>query len=117
MKIADRIFRVIHIILCCVNIGSLFFGIMVLSGGGNIVYSFFRELSIGFCFPMLLMRVVYLQYILWGIIAIFTIANAIYKIKTKSVVKKTIYVDCIFWMIAIFELIYLERYFSAIIFF
>ena len=62
---------------------------MVLSGGGNIVYSFFRELSIGFCFPMLLMRVVYLQYILWGIIAIFTIANAIYKIKTKSVVKKT----------------------------
>lgn len=43
MKIADRIFRVIHIILCCVNIGSLFFGIMVLSGGGNIVYSFLES--------------------------------------------------------------------------
>lgn len=114
MKKAEKIFRIIHIILCFANIGSLFFGIMRFSGSGNKAYSFFRELSIELCFPMLLMRTIYLQYVLWGIIALFTIINVIYKIRTKSIAKKFVFIDCTFWITAIFELIYLESYFSAI---
>lgn len=115
MKKVEKSVRIIHIVLCLLNVSSLFFGIMLLTGGENEIYRFFREISIEFCFPMLLMRVVYLQYILWGIVAMFTIVNVIYKIKIKNIEKKIVFVDCAFWVIAIFELIYLERYFGAII--
>ena len=78
-------------------------------------YSVFKRLSLMFSVPMLLLRLAYLQYILWGIIAVFMIANVIYKIKTHSLNNKTLIVDCSFWILAIVELISLENYFNAII--
>ena len=115
MKKFEKSVRIIHIVLCLLNVGSLFFGIMLMTGGGNDVYSFFRELSIGCCFPMLILRIAYLQYILFGLIAIFSTVSYILKIKHKEIVRKNICIDCSLWLITIFELIYLEQYFAIII--
>ena len=114
MKKFEKIIRIVHIVLNGLNIGAVFFGIMKISGGGNFVYRIFRELSIGCCFTMLIMRMAYLQYILTGIIAIFSIINYGSKIKNKKVKKRNLCIDCSLWLITILELIYLEQYFAAV---
>ena len=115
MKRVEKIFRIVHIILCLLNIGSVFFGIMLMTSGGNNAYSFFRELSVSCCFPMLILRTAYLQYILFGVIAVFSIVNYISKIKKKEIIRKNIFLDCSLWAITVFELIHLEQYFVNII--
>ena len=65
--------------------------------------------------PLLFMRVIYLQYIIFGLIAIFTIIKYIISIKNKEIIIKNIWTDVVLWTITIFELIYLESAFEAII--
>ena len=115
MKKIEKIVRILHIVLCLLNIGSIFFGIMLMIGGGNNAYSFFRELSISWCFPMLILRIAYLQYILFGVIDIFSIVNYIFRIKNKEVIRKNVFIDCFLWGITVFEIMNLERYFANII--
>ena len=114
MKRIEKANCIIHIIMCVLNFGSIFYALM---GGsiGTLLYSFFRRLSLAFSMPLLFMRVIYLQYIIFGLIAIFTIIKYIISIKNKEIIIKNIWTDVVLWTITIFELIYLESAFEAII--
>ncbi len=114
MKRIEKANCIIHIIMCVLNFGSIFYALM---GGsiGTLLYSFFRRLSLAFSMPLLFMRVIYLQYIIFGLIAIFTIIKYIISIKNKEIIIRNIWIDVVLWTITIFELIYLESAFGAII--
>ena len=114
MKKSDINIRIIHFIFVLLNIGSLFFGIMVFSMGGNIVYSVFRELSLSFGFPIFLMRSMYLQYILFVILVILYMKFYKKNIKSDVVTRKLIIIDVFLWGVTIFELVFLELYFLNI---
>lgn len=70
-----------------------------------------------FGMPLLFMRTIYLQYIVFGILAVLTITKYIYIVKNKKVSKKDIIVDIILWGITVVELIYIEEAFLAILWF
>ncbi len=114
MKRIEKANWITHIIMCILNLGSIFYALMV-SSIGTPLYSFFRRLSLTFGWSLLLMRIVYLQYIIFGLIAIFTIIKYIISIKNKEIIKRNIWIDVVLWIITIFELIYLESAFGAII--
>ena len=114
MKRIEKANCIIHIIMCVLNFGSIFYALMGCSIG-TLLYSFFRRLSLAFSMPLLFMRVIYLQYIIFGLIAIFTIIKYIISIKNKEIIIKNIWTDVVLWTITIFELIYLESAFEAII--
>lgn len=114
MKKTERNIRILHIILCLLNIGCLFFGIMVMFRGGNEGYRIFRDLNIGFCTPMFFMRLFFLQYIVFSVIAVLYAKIYIYKVKNKSLNKKILCLDIVLWTLAIVELFFLEDYFECI---
>lgn len=113
MRRIEKANRITHIIMCVLNLGSIFYALMVNSTGTSL-YSFFKRLSLAFGMPLLFMRVAYLQYIIFGLIAIFTIIRYIIFIKNREIIKRNIWIDVVLWTITIFELIYLENAFGAI---
>ncbi len=113
MKI-EKTARICHVVLCLLNIGAIFFAFMMLAETGPI-YSFFRQLSLGFSLPMMLMRAAYLQYILFAILAVLFVVVLIGKIKNKTINAKCLAWDLALWLISAFELIYLEIYYLNII--
>ena len=116
MKRIEKANRIIHIIICVLNFGSIFYALMTCSAGTP-MYSFFRRLSLAFSLPLLFMRFAYLQYIFFGLIAIFTVIKYIISFKNKEIAKRNIGIDIVLWIITVFELIYLEGAFEAIIWF
>ena len=114
MKRIEKSNWIIHIIMCVLTLGSIFYALMVCSIGTPL-YGFFRQLSLAFGWSLLLMRIVYLQYIIFGLIAIFTIIKYIISIKNKEIIIRNIWIDVVLWTITIFELIYLESAFGAIV--
>ena len=114
MKKIEKTNCIIHIIMCVLNLGSIFYAFMV-SSIGTPLYSFFRRLTLDFSMSLVFMRIVYLQYIIFGLIAIFTIMKYIISIKNKEIIIRNMWTDVILWTITIFELIYLESAFEAII--
>lgn len=119
MKKLEKIIRIVHTILCFLNLGCLFFALMKLSGGGNVPYRIFRWFNLLFIFvvPMFLMRLAYLQYVLFGIIAVLDVVIYVHKIKNKTVDKKHLLYDILLWIITFGELIFLEEYFLNILWF
>lgn len=115
MKKFEKIIRILNAILCFLDIGCLFFSSMTAFSGIHPVYRIFRSLSFAFSLPMFFMRTVYLQYILYGIIAVSYIVIYWFKIKNKCIVKKYLYTDIILCSIAIAELFFLESYFINIL--
>ena len=71
MKI-QKINRIIHSVMCAMNLGAVFYALMSWSIGTPF-YGFLRQMSLAFGWPLLLMRVFYLQYIIFGCVAVFTI--------------------------------------------
>ncbi len=112
----EKIVRILHTILCALHLGCLFFGLMKATGGGNVPYKIFRWFNLlpFFVLPMFFMRIFYLQYIIFGLIAIFDIIIYIYKITEKSIDKKLLIYDVVLWIITIGELLFLEDYFLNI---
>ncbi len=108
---------ILHALMCLLNIGSVFFGVMAVSGGGNEIYRIFRSLSLSCALPMVFMRLFYLQYIVFGLIAVFSLVNNYRKIQNKSMRRRTIAVECTLWIVAAIELLYLEQYYINIIWF
>ena len=113
MKRFEKANRIIHIITCFLNLGTIFYALMVCSTRTPL-YGFFRRLSLSFGMPLLFMRALYLQYIIFGLIAVFTV---IVYTKNKERVKRNVLVDVLLWTTTILELIFLERAFEAIVFF
>ena len=116
MKKIDNTNKIIHIIMCVLNLGSIFYALMVCSIGTPL-YGFFSRLSLAFGMPLLFMRLAYLQYIIFGVLAIFTIIKYIVFAKNKEIAKKNIWIDGVLWLITVFELIYLENAFKSILWF
>ena len=116
MKRIDKVIRIIHSVLCVLNLGSIFYALMVCSIGTSL-YAVFRRLSLAFSIPLLFMRFAYLQYIVFGVLALFTIIKYIVFVKNKEFSKRNILVDIVLWIIAIIELIYLENAFESILWF
>ena len=116
MKKIEKINRIIHIVMCVLTLGTIFYALMVCSIGTPL-YSFFRGLSLVFCMPLLFMRFAYLQYIIFGLLAIFTIIKYIVFAKNKEIVKRNIWIDIILWIITIIELVCLENAFESILWF
>ena len=116
MKRIDKTNKIIHIVMCVLNLGSIFYALMVCSIGKPL-YGFFRRLSLAFGMPLLFMRIAYLQYIIFGLLAIFTIIKYIAFAKNKEIAKKNILIDGVLWLITVFELIYLENAFQSILWF
>lgn len=112
MSKEERI-RIIHIALCLINIGCLFFPFVKLSGGTP-TYSFWCAITGWLGIPMFLMRLIYLQYVLWGVIAVFEVIFYINKIKNKNINKKMLFVDIFLWVITILEIVLLEDFFYAL---
>ena len=119
MKRFKKIIRIIHTVLCALHLGCLFFGLMKASGGGNMAYRIFRWFNflVIFVIPMFFMRLFYLQYIIWGLIAISDIAIYINKALKKSIEKKTLIYDAALWSITICEMLFLEEYYLNILYF
>ena len=117
MRKAEIIARVSHIIMILLNVGCLFFGVMVFFGGNNEGYRIFRELNISFCDPMFFMRIFYLQYIIFFIIALLYTKIYIYKVKNRCLNKMIVCFDIMLWILAITELLFLENYFECILWF
>lgn len=115
MKKVEKIARICNAILCLLNIGTLFFGLMMLSTGT--VYGFLKWISIALSTPMFFMRLIYLQYILWGIVLVMYAIVYINQIKNKTLNRKSVYIDVILWIIAIIEIALLEKYFWNIVWF
>ena len=116
MKKAEKIVRIIYIVLCILNIGSVFFGLMVLFEDTPL-YDPFIGLSLLFCIPMFYMRMIYLQYILFAVLSVLSILIYIDKIKNKLVMKKILCIDILLWLIALVEVIFTEGYFNAMLWF
>ena len=116
LKNIDKTNKIIHIVMCVLNLGSIFYALMVCSIGTPL-YGFFRRLSSAFGMPLLFMRLAYLQYIIFGLLAIFTIIKYIAFAKNKEIAKKNILIDGVLWLITVFELIYLENAFKSILWF
>lgn len=112
--------RIIHVIVCVLNLGSLFFGLMLPFAGsatswGSSAYLFFKGASLALALPMFFMRIIYLQYILFGILAVFSVIHYMKAKKNHTIIKKRVFIDCVLWAITVFELIFLEEYFLNII--
>ena len=116
MKMIDKTNKIIHIVMCILNLGSIFYALMVHSIGTPL-YSFFRRLSLAFGMPLLFMRFAYLQYIIFGLLGIFTIIKYIVFVINKKKVKKNSWIDGVLCLITVFELIYLEYAFESILWF
>lgn len=116
MKRFDKTNKIIHSVMCVLNLGSIFYALMVCSIGTPL-YAFFRRLSLALSMPLLFMRFAYLQYIIFGLLATFTIIKYIVLIKNKEIEKRKIWIDVVLWLITVFELIYLENAFEAILWF
>lgn len=114
MKKFEKTNRIVHIIMCVLNLGSIFYALMMCSIG-TALYSFFRRLSLAFSWSLIFMRVTYLQYIIFGLMAIFTIIKYIIFIRNKEIAKRNIWIDVVLWAITVFELSYLENAFEAIL--
>lgn len=63
---------------------------------------------------MFFMRIAYLQYILFSIIAIIDILAYVRRLKVKQIDKKILGIDIFLWILSITELISLENYFENI---
>lgn len=116
MNRIEKTNRIIHIVMCVLNLGSIFYAFMVRSIGTPL-YGFFRQLSLDFSMPLLFMRFAYLQYIIFGLLAIFTIIKYIVFAKKRKLQKKNIWIDGVLWLITVFEIIYLENAFKSILWF
>ena len=110
----ERTARICHIVLCLLNIGAIFFAFMKLAGTGAI-YSFFRRLSMAFAFPMMIMRMAYLQYILFAALAVLFVIVLTVKIRNRTINAKCLAWDLTLWLVSFFELAYLELYYLNII--
>ena len=62
-------------------------------------------------FPMMIMRMAYLQYILFAVLAVIFVVVLISKIKNKMPKTKWLFFDLILWLVSFFELAYLELYY------
>lgn len=114
LKKAEKAVIIIQLIFCLLNISCLFFGIMSAFGGGNTGYSIFRSLCLTFSIPAVVIRIAYMQYIIFGAIAVFDVFKYASNIKNKRVSKKYLLADIALWIITIFELIFLEDMFYNI---
>ena len=114
--------RITQAMLCALNIGSILFGLMLPFAGsesswGSSAYLFFKGASLTLALPMFFMRIIYLQYILFGILAVFSVIHYTKVKKNHTIVKKRVFIDCVLWVITVFELIFLEEYFLNIMWF
>lgn len=82
---------------------------------GFFCVSFLQGASLALCLPMVLMRAIYLQYILFGALAVFAVILYTKAKKNHTIIKKRVFIDCVLWAITVFELIFLEEYFLNII--
>ena len=113
MKRIETVNRTVHIIMCILNLGSIFYALMTASQGTPL-YGFFRQLSVGSGVLLAFMRLAYLQYIVFGLIAVIAVIGYIISVKNKEVIKRNICIDAVLWAVTVFELIFLEGTFAAI---
>lgn len=116
MQKTEKVIRISYIVLCILNIGSIFFELMVLCIGTPL-YRVFRSLCLWCSMPMFFMRMAYLQYIIFGILSVFSVLIYIGKIKNHLVTKKILFIDIALWLIILVELIFTEQYFINILYF
>ena len=116
MKKIEKICRIVHIIMCVLNLGQIF--CILTAGSTGQLYEFFRILSVAYR-PLLIffMSYSYLQYFVFGLLAIFMIIKYIIYDKNKEVAKKSFWIDIVLWIVTVFELYYLESSFDLILWF
>ena len=115
MKKAEIITRIAYIALCILNIGSIFFGLMVLFSGKP-EYGFFRSLSLLFAAPMFFMRLIFFQYIAFFVLSVLSVLIYIKKIKNRSL-NKLLFIDIALWLFTFIEMLCTENYFWNIVYF